>query len=67
MSALTYHEIIDAFVDLLIQVVDKICICDAVDCASQGILLCEVGEFTRNVCERTVVPVSRSPENLKGQ
>jgi hypothetical protein len=60
VSELTYHKIIDAFVDLFVQVLDKIRICDAVDCAAEGVLLCDVGKFTGNLRERTVVPISRS-------
>ena len=56
MSVLTYHEIIDAFVDLFVQVLNKIRVCDTVYRTAKGILLCEVGKFTRNVCEQTVVP-----------
>jgi len=37
-----YHKTVDAFVDFIVQVLDEICVGDAVDRAAEGILLCEV-------------------------
>lgn len=58
MSELTDHEIIDAFIDLFVQVLYEIGVCDAIDCSAKGVLLREVGKFTRDVSERTVVSSS---------
>ena len=37
-----YHKTVDAFVDFIVQVLDEICVGDAVDRAAESILLCEV-------------------------
>lgn len=68
MSELTYHEIIDAFIDLFVQVLDEVCIRDAINRTAKGVLLCEVGEFARNVSERTVVsyPLASADCRRKG-
>jgi hypothetical protein len=66
VSKLTYHEIIDAFFDLFVQVLDEIRVCDAVDCAAKGVLLREVGKFTGNVSERTVVSCPSADNWRKG-
>jgi hypothetical protein len=66
VSELTYHEIIDAFIDLFVQVLDEIRVCDAIDCTAKGVLLREVGKFTRNVSERTVVSCPSANYRRKG-
>jgi hypothetical protein len=66
VSELTYHEIINAFVDLFVQVLDQIGVCDAIDCTAEGVLLREVGKFTRNVSERTVVACSSADHQKQG-
>ena len=62
MSELTYHEIIDAFIDLFVQFVNEIRVCDTVDCTAEGVLLCDLGKFMRHVRERAVAQVNRLSE-----
>ena len=62
LSELTYHEIIDALVDLFVQFLDEIRVCDTVDCTAEGVLLCDLGKFMRHVRERAVAPVNRLSE-----
>ena len=47
----TYHEIVEALVNLFVQILDKIRVRDAIDCPPESILLREVGKLTGNVRE----------------
>ena len=62
VSELTYHEIIDAFIDLFVQFLNEIRVRDAVNCTAEGVLLCDLRKFMRHVRERAVAPVNRLSE-----
>ena len=51
----------DALVNLVIQILDKISVPDATNGPSESTLLCEVGKLARNVRECTVVVEISTP------